>query len=62
MGNIATVINGAFWLYKVEVFKTKTVDEIVSGYEDPLLKMAQFFDKTIKDSKFSILNGVIILL
>ena len=46
--------------YNVEPFITKTVEEIVSGYPDPLLKIAKILDPSL-DSNFSILNGVSLL-
>ena len=57
--NMIQVLNSAFWLYGVKPFTTKTVNEILSGYYDPLLITAKIFDKSVKDSKFSLLKGVI---
>jgi hypothetical protein len=45
--------------YDTELFVTHTVGELITGYEDPLLKIAKaFLPNLVKDTKFSILNGV----
>ena len=52
-------VNSMLKLFKTKLFITKTAGELISGYEDPLMKMAKtFLPKVIKDDKFSLLNGV----
>jgi hypothetical protein len=52
-------VNAMLKLFKTKLFVTKTAGELISGYEDPLMKMAKtFLPKVIKDDKFSLLNGV----
>ena len=49
-------------LVDAELFLNKTVREIVNGYEDQLLYTANILDSgRVASSKFSILNGVIII-
>jgi hypothetical protein len=46
-------------LFGTELFLTKTVEELISGYQDPLMAMAKtFLPAVVKDDKFSLLNGV----
>ena len=49
-------LNAIFFVFGVKPFNTKTVNELVEGYTDPLLKMAKFFGA--KDDTFSLLKGV----
>jgi hypothetical protein len=52
------VANALFALFGTELFVTKTVDELIAGYEDPLMALAkQFLPALIKDDKFSLVNG-----
>ena len=53
------VLNRLFDFMKVKLFQVKTVNEIISGYEDPLMKIAKNVDRSVKESKFGLLNGVI---
>jgi hypothetical protein len=49
-------------LVDAELFLNKTVKEIVNGYEDQLLYTANILDPgRVASSKFSILNGVIMI-
>ena len=49
-------------LVDAELFLNKTVREIVNGYEDQLLYTANILDSgRVASSKFSILNGVIMI-
>ena len=46
-------------LFGTELFLTKTVGELISGYKDPLMSMAKtFLPAVVKDDEFSLLNGV----
>jgi len=46
-------------LLGTELFLTKTVGELISGYKDPLMTMAKtFLPGVVKDDEFSLLNGV----
>ena len=56
--SVIDFINGVYFALDVKPFTTKTVDEIIEGYSDPLLKIAQLIDKNIKDDKFGLLFGV----
>lgn len=49
-------------LFGTELFLTKTVGELISGYKDPLMAMAKtFLPAVVKDDEFSLLNGVCLL-
>lgn len=44
---------------KVKLFITKTVGEILSGYDDPFMKIAKDLDPNLpQDGKFSLNYGV----
>ena len=44
---------------KIKLFITKTVGEVLSGYDDPFMKMAKNLDPNLpKDGKFSFNIGV----
>ena len=46
-------------LLNTKLFITKTVGELISGYQDPLMALAKMFlPEVIKDDKFSLINGV----
>ena len=48
-----------FGLQNTQLFVNRTVGELVSGYTDPLLSVANAFAPgLLKDAKFSLLNGV----
>ena len=48
-----------FSLTSSKLFLTKTIDQLISGYSDPLIKMASIFERDkLKDGKFSLLLGV----
>ena len=52
-------VNGIFKMYKTELFVTKTVGQLLSGYKDPLMAMAKkLLPKVVKEDTFSLLNGV----
>jgi len=52
-------INIFFKLYGTKIFETKTVQELISGYKDPLLTLGKIFTPNIvKDDTFSMINGV----
>lgn len=56
-------INILFGLQNTQLFVTRTVGELVSGYTDPLLTLANTFaPNLLKDPKFSLLNGVLYIL
>jgi hypothetical protein len=40
-------------LAKIELFVTRTVDELIAGYEDPILKVAKRFG-IVNDSIFGL--------
>ena len=43
----------------INLFVTKTVKELLTGYDDELLYSASIFDPdTVKSKQFSMLNGV----
>ena len=59
--NILTIlmINKLFKTLRTKLFITKTVKELLSGYEDPLMEMAHILNPNlVKDGKFSLLNEV----
>ena len=52
------VANMLFDFFGTTLFVTKTVGELIVGYEDPLMALAkQFLPNVIKDDKFSLVNG-----
>lgn len=52
-------VNGILDLFDDSLFKTKTVGELIVGYDDPLLKFAKtFVPYIVKDDKFGLLRGV----
>ena len=55
----AEAINLIFKIFRTKIFITKTVEELITGYEDPLLKIAKkYLPNVVTDDKFSMLNGV----
>jgi hypothetical protein len=53
------IANVLFDLLGTTLFVTKTVGELIGGYEDPLMALAkQFLPSLIKEDKFSLVNGV----
>ena len=49
-------------ILNTKLFETKTAGELINGYKDPLMTLAKIFlPKIIKDDKFSLINGVTIL-
>ena len=59
--SMANMMNMLFSIYKIKLFQTKTVRELMNGYEDSLLNIAKKMDSSVTDSKFSLINGVSIL-
>jgi hypothetical protein len=56
---IPFAINALFKLLDVNLFNIRTVEELISGYNDPILEWGKLFmPDMIKDSVFSLLNGV----
>ena len=53
-------LNNFFFSHlETEIFLTKTVGELISGYHDPLLYMAnQILPSIVKNEEFSLMNGV----
>jgi hypothetical protein len=48
-----------FKLLDTELFVTRTVGELIYGYNDPLMDLANtFLPSLIKENKFSLMNGV----
>jgi len=51
-------INLMFKMLQTKLFVTKTVGQLISGYDDPLMKMASIImPNQVKNGQFSILNG-----
>ncbi|CAF0832095.1 unnamed protein product [Brachionus calyciflorus] len=51
-------VNTLLALLNTKLFVTKTAGELISGYSDPLMKLAKtFMPQVIKDDKFSLING-----
>ena len=49
-----------FKLFGTSLFVTRTVSELISGYSDPLMSLANtFLPSLVKEEKFSLMNGVI---
>ena len=58
-----SIINGVFALFKTKLFIRKSVGEIISGYRDRLLKVAEYLvPGLVKEDRFSLLNGVRLLI
>lgn len=56
------MVNGVFKLFGTEFFIKRNVSELITGYSDPILKMAKtFVPDLIKNDQFSLLNGVNLL-
>jgi hypothetical protein len=53
----ADAVNLLFAVFRIKMFVTKTVDELISGYVDPLLVAAKALGY-VTDDTFSLLNGV----
>ncbi len=54
---------GMLGLFNVQLFLTKNVSQLISGYEDPLLNLGKIADPSkVKSSKFSLLNDVLNLI
>jgi hypothetical protein len=52
------VANLLFDFLGTTLFVTKSVGELIAGYEDPLMALAkQFLPQLIKDDTFSLVNG-----
>lgn len=43
-------------MYNTKLFVTKSVGELIKGYEDPLLKLGKTLNK-VKESMFSLTSG-----
>ena len=52
-------INALINLLDVKLFITKTVGQLINGYEDQLMTLAKNFVPNVKESKFSLIGGVI---
>ncbi|CAF0919380.1 unnamed protein product [Brachionus calyciflorus] len=53
-----TLVNTLLAFLNTKLFVTKTAGELISGYNDPLMKLAKtFMPQVIKDEKFSLING-----
>ena len=54
---------GMLPLFSVTLFVKRTVNELLTGYDDPLLNLGKFANpKQVKTSKFSLMNDVIFIL
>ena len=53
-------INSLFNMLSIKLFVTKSIKQLISGYEDPLMNLAKNFVSNVKESKFSLLTGVIL--
>jgi hypothetical protein len=53
-------INSLFNMLSIKFFVTKSIRQLISGYKDPLMNLAKNFVSDVKESKFSLLTGVII--
>lgn len=53
----ADLINVFLFAEGTKMFNTKTVEELISGYQDPLLKAAKALGY-VTDDTFSLINGV----
>lgn len=54
----ATGINSLLNLQNIKLFVTKSVKELIAGYEDPLMKLAKNFGANVTQTKFSLINEV----
>ena len=53
------MVNLVINILYTKLFVTKTVGEIMSGYDDDIMYLASILDSDlVKSSKFSVLNGV----
>jgi hypothetical protein len=60
---VPAMVDDLLRLFNTKLFLTKTVGELISGYQDPLMALAKLFlPEVIKDDKFSLINGVILIL
>jgi hypothetical protein len=59
-GLIGANTNDFFFKFlDTDLFVTRTVGELISGYNDPLMSLANtFLPSLIKEEKFSLMNGV----
>ncbi len=49
--------NSILSFYKVKLFETKTVGQIMNGYEDPLMSFGKsMYPKLVKSSQLSLLD------
>jgi hypothetical protein len=51
-------VNALMKMLDIKLFVTKSIGQLVAGYEDPLMKLAKNFVPNVKESKFSLINGV----
>lgn len=56
---VAFLMAGMFQIFNVKLFISKTVNELITGYNDPLLNLGRMADPSkVKSNQFSLLNGV----
>jgi len=55
-------VNALMNMYSVKLFVTKSIGQLLAGYDDPLMKLAKNFVPNVKEGKFSLVNGVKIIL
>ena len=42
----------------INLFVSKTVGQLLKGYEDPLLRLGKIFSTDVKDTKFGLMKDV----
>ena len=54
-----TAVDAVIRLFGSKLFETKTVGQLISGYNDPLMTIANILlPQVVKDKQFSLINGV----
>lgn len=54
-----SMVNYLLDFLETRLFVTRSVGEIISGYNDPLMELAKMsMPKVVKDDKFSLMSGV----
>lgn len=51
-------VNTLIKILDVKLFFTKSVGQLIKGYDDPLMKLAKNFVPNVKEAQFSLINGV----
>lgn len=51
-------VNALMKMLDIKLFVTKTIGQLINGYDDPLMSLAKNFVPNVKESKFSLMNGV----